>query len=202
MTPESKDTCHDKLDNNCDGTVDEKCVCKVGDSQACGSSVGACKAGVQNCKTPREWGPCTGAVGGTKEVCDTIDNDCDGKVDEDFKDVNQPCSIGIGHCKSTGKNVCATSKDKTICNAPKGADPIKETCNGKDDDCDGKIDQDWDLQTDGNHCGTCGNVCGTGNGCQSGKCTWRVLLLENYAVRRVAGVSPENYARLATILGL
>jgi hypothetical protein len=34
-----------------------------------------------------------------------------------------------------------------------------EFCNGKDDDCDGKIDEDFNLQTDPLNCGKCGNSC-------------------------------------------
>lgn len=49
-----------------------------------------------------------------------------------------------------------------------------ERCNGVDDDCDGRIDEDIDLTTDPSNCGECGNVCddatnGTG-ACIDGAC--------------------------------
>src|SRR5690606_2321725 len=35
----------DGVDNDCDGTTDEGCTCTDGDTQACGSDVGACMEG-------------------------------------------------------------------------------------------------------------------------------------------------------------
>ncbi len=34
-----------------------------------------------------------------------------------------------------------------------------ETCNGRDDDCDGRTDEDFDLLHDPENCGSCGRVC-------------------------------------------
>jgi hypothetical protein len=34
-----------------------------------------------------------------------------------------------------------------------------ETCNEMDDDCDGEVDEDFDLASDPNHCGACGQTC-------------------------------------------
>ncbi len=49
-----------------------------------------------------------------------------------------------------------------------------ELCNGADDDCDGAIDEDFDLESDPLGCGACGNVCPTGPGgaavCRAGVC--------------------------------
>lgn len=55
--------------------------------------------------------------------------------------------------------------------AHEGAD---EVCNGEDDDCDGAVDEGYDLSTDSEHCGACGAACdpamGTG-ACAGGACT-------------------------------
>jgi hypothetical protein len=45
--------------------------------------------------------------------------------------------------------------DMSVC-VPTGED---ETCNDADDDCDGRVDEDFDLQTDALHCGDCDTSC-------------------------------------------
>jgi hypothetical protein len=49
-----------------------------------------------------------------------------------------------------------------------------ESCNGLDDDCDGPIDEGFDLMTDVMNCGGCGRVCALDHatgGCVAGACT-------------------------------
>ena len=78
--------------------------------------------------------------GCTAEVCDKVDNDCDGQTDEDLGVF--PCQTDCG----PGEGVC---KDGTvICY---GAEPGEEICDYKDNDCDGETDEG---QT--NACGLCG----------------------------------------------
>jgi len=77
------------------------------------------------------------------EVCNTIDDDCDGETNEDWPELGKPCSLSTGICYATGTFVCGT-KDKltTTCNA-KPAPKQVELCNGLDDDCDGTVDNPW-----------------------------------------------------------
>lgn len=51
--------------------------------------------------------------------------------------------------------------------------PAAETCNEADDDCDGSIDEDFDLATDVDHCGRCGMRCDASHAaasCEVGRC--------------------------------
>jgi hypothetical protein len=77
-----------------------------------------------------------------EKECDGRDNNCNGIVDLDgFPTVGQMCAAGVGVCQGTGTVVC-TSLTTAGCNAI--ASPMKavdELCNGKDDDCDGQIDE-------------------------------------------------------------
>jgi len=76
------EVCDGRNDENCNGTVDEGCGCTSGMMRACGTDVGACSAGSQTCDATGMWGPCGGAVGPMAEVCNRLDDDCDGMSDE------------------------------------------------------------------------------------------------------------------------
>ncbi|MCP4921517.1 MAG: hypothetical protein GY913_31865 [Proteobacteria bacterium] len=105
---------------------------------------------------------------GDVEICNDIDDDCDGKVDEspvDGLDWSLDAD-GDGYGDpATTQNVCtappnrvpdATDCDDTDPDAHPGAE---ESCNGADDDCDGVTDEDgvdaspWYVDEDGDEYG-------------------------------------------------
>jgi len=69
------------VDDNCDGYVDEGCECIDGESRSCGSEIGECMPGVSVC-IDGHWGECTGEKPPELEVCDGLDNNCNGEIDD------------------------------------------------------------------------------------------------------------------------
>ena len=134
------ETCNG-LDDDCDGSIDEDffalgAACDGPDADGCANGVVACSAdgtGIA-CDEP----PDAALV----EVCNGKDDDCDGTVDEDWPDVGAPCDGPDADSCPRGAFVCAAGGDGTVCEEV-GKPVTLETCNGKDDDCDGAVDEDW-----------------------------------------------------------
>jgi len=141
----------DGLDNDCDGLVDDDVA---GTGGACEIGQGLCFSTGQLACLPSGDIACDASVIQPQlELCDGLDNDCDGFVDENFSNKGLACSAGVGACYRTGTWVCAGDGSGTVCDAAivnGGA----EQCNSTDDDCDGQIDEGWSQ--------ACTTACGSG----------------------------------------
>jgi hypothetical protein len=106
----SVEVCDEAMqDENCDGTSNENCACTDGMTKACGNANPPCKQGTQTCMNGMWSATCAGQVMGTSEVCDGIDNDCDGTPDNGDDAL---CQAGQ-HCAGTA--LCVQCKATTDC---------------------------------------------------------------------------------------
>ncbi|MBI3447899.1 MAG: hypothetical protein HY049_03105 [Acidobacteria bacterium] len=168
-TDPTPETC-DGLDNDCNGAVDNG---NPGGGAGCGTGLmGACAAGTTQCQGGMV--KCIQNNQPSTDVCDNVDNDCDGQIDEDF--VAGPTTCGVGACASTGTSTCTNGVPGTTC-VP-GA-PSAEICDGIDNNCNGAIDE-------GNPGG--GTACATG---QLGVCAAGTETCAGGSLQCVRNVAPS-----------
>ena len=175
----------DGIDNDCDGAVDDG---NPGGGASCGTDTGVCTAGTTVCSFGVLF--CVGAQQGGQEVCDNLDNNCDGTVDDGFNKQTDP-----QHCGSC--NPCDVPNAVAACNAGacgvgscrfgffdinnNPADGCEyscintgaERCDDTDNNCNGQIDEGINKMTDPVNCGSCGNACTFANAaalCTAGTC--------------------------------
>ncbi|MBW2704058.1 MAG: putative metal-binding motif-containing protein [Deltaproteobacteria bacterium] len=143
-------------DDDCDGETDEDFPL----GEAC-TAPGECGSGGLEC-ADEETVRCSTAPGGSQdgslaELCNQLDDDCDGDTDEDFAELGAVCdSDDTDECQN-GTWTCATDGLSLVCENETVTD-LAEECNGQDDDCDGETDEDFGI----------GELCQGTGGCGEG----------------------------------
>ena len=139
----------DGLDNDCDLYIDET---YPEENQLCGFieganyGVGLCVPGVMVCDNGSTR--CEGHIGPSEELCDGLDNNCDGSIDEGVANSTAiVCydgphgTMAVGECRA-GVRYCQDGGFDGPCDGE--VLPVDEICDNKDNDCDGEVDEGFD----------------------------------------------------------
>ena len=166
------------LDMTCSGTI--TCSCTNGATQSCYDGppgtvgVGICKAGIRTCSNG-SWGECSGEQTPLPLDCTstTVDNTCDGRIDSQDPSCKtcppptdpsrickvpnitrnadgSPTGICVDGVRSCTNGVLGDCKGEVL--------PFPEVCDGKDNNCNGQVDENPDT------------LCTSGFTCVSGVC--------------------------------
>ncbi len=171
----------DGLDNDCNGHIDDT-FDFMGDVNNCGTcnhqcafpfATASCVSGVctQGACLPNFYDrdptvpgcetECIKTNGGV-EICDGLDNDCDGVVDDNLGAPTIAC-LSKGVC--AGTQPTCSGQNGWVCNYPATYEAIEDTkfgCDTLDNDCNGQTDEPFQI----------GKSCIFGSGPCAGTGTW------------------------------
>ena len=170
----------DSIDNDCDGDTDENDAVDVSTFYADSDSdgYGDSNSTTQACSAPTGYvaddtdcdDDANGVNPGASEVCDSLDNDCDGDIDDDdssvsgqttwtvdgdgdgFGDINASstqtaCDQPSGYVNDDTD--CDDAEASTYPNAPEYCDTVDNDCDGTTDESDAVDATDWYIDSDG-----------------------------------------------------
>ncbi len=164
------------IDDNCDGRIDEGLAVRTYFPDCDGDGFGVAVGPMSSCAPPAAAPVCSlpssvaawsasgddcddaddGIHVGASEVCDGVDNNCDGRVDEQPA-ATRACGIAPNATLQCAAGACSVATCATT---------------GMYADCDHIAGNgcEVDLATAQRNCGACGNVCPTGTTCATGLC--------------------------------
>jgi regulation of enolase protein 1 (concanavalin A-like superfamily) len=196
INPGANEIC-DGIDNNCDGQMDEGLTFVTyypdmdGDGYGTGSGISLCAdPGIGFATSGGDCSDGNAAINpGANEICDGIDNNCDGQMDEGLTFTTYYTDAdGDGYGAGAGQSLCA---DPGLGFAPQDGDcddvdpninpGVTEICDGADNNCDGEVDEGLtfvtyypDMDGDGYGTGSGISLCadpGTGFATSGGDCS-------------------------------
>lgn len=122
----------DGMDNDCNGQADDG---NPGGGASCMTGLsGVCAVGTNTCTNGAI--KCIQNTMASTEVCDGLDNDCNGMLDDGNPGGGMACMTGNQGACAAGTTTCTTGM--IVCNQT--TMPTAEKCDNVDNDCNGMVD--------------------------------------------------------------